>query len=178
MVRRPVEMDGDGVAVGGSGGGREIVVYVLWGVSWTNGGGGKVTYVGGWMKCMVLKEDRGLEEVRRKVREITDNPCADFDANYEGDIVEVTYQQGADVDRGKSWSASGAVRYSVMFTQYKAYVHRDKSWCDEAYTHRGKPWCGSGTPSFRFVVSVGCAPYSIPLDALVNAVVHIGYAVG
>ena len=30
-----VGMDGDGVDVGGSGGGREVVVYVLWGVSWT-----------------------------------------------------------------------------------------------------------------------------------------------
>ena len=26
-------MDGDGVGVGGSGGGREVVVYVLWGAS-------------------------------------------------------------------------------------------------------------------------------------------------
>ncbi|KAJ8441431.1 LOW QUALITY PROTEIN: hypothetical protein Cgig2_023617 [Carnegiea gigantea] len=85
MVRRLVEMDGDGVAAGGSGDGREVVVYVLWGVSWTNDGGGKVTYVGGWTKCIVLKEDMGLEEVK----EITGNPRADFDANYEGDIVEV-----------------------------------------------------------------------------------------
>ncbi|KAJ8434204.1 hypothetical protein Cgig2_004675 [Carnegiea gigantea] len=84
-------MNGDGVAVGGSGGGREVVVYVLWGVSWTNGGGGKVTYVGGWTKCMVLKEDMGLQEVRRKVKEIIGNPRADFDANYEGYIVEVEY---------------------------------------------------------------------------------------
>ncbi|KAJ8428802.1 hypothetical protein Cgig2_012252 [Carnegiea gigantea] len=61
------------------------------GVSWTNGGGGKVTYVGGWMKCMVLKEDIGLKKVRSKVKGITGNPCADFDANYEGDIVEVEY---------------------------------------------------------------------------------------
>ena len=82
-------MDGDGVAVGGNGGGREVVVYVLWGVSWMNGRGGKVTYVGGWTKCMVLKEDMGLEEVRKKVKEITGNPRADFDANYEGYIVEV-----------------------------------------------------------------------------------------
>ena len=34
-------------------------------------GGGKVTYVGGWTKCILLKEDMGLEEVRRKVSEIT-----------------------------------------------------------------------------------------------------------
>ncbi|KAJ8434217.1 hypothetical protein Cgig2_029741 [Carnegiea gigantea] len=123
------EMDGDGVAVGGSGGGREIVVYVLWGVSWTNGGGEKVTYVGGWMKCLVLKEDMGLEEVRREVREITGNPCADFDANYEGDIMEVE-----DLLDGSY--IPDAVRHSAMFTQ------------DEAYVHHGKPWCGSGTPSF------------------------------
>ncbi|KAJ8442637.1 hypothetical protein Cgig2_003681 [Carnegiea gigantea] len=38
-----------------------------------NGGGGKVTYVEGWTKCMVLKEDMELEEVRRKVSEITSN---------------------------------------------------------------------------------------------------------
>jgi len=38
---------------------------------------------------MVLKENMGLEEVRRKVSEITGNPRVDFDANYEGDIVEV-----------------------------------------------------------------------------------------
>lgn len=36
MVQRLVKMDGDGIAVEGSGGGdREVVVYVLWGVSWT-----------------------------------------------------------------------------------------------------------------------------------------------
>jgi len=33
-------------------------------------GGGKVTYVRGWTK---LKEDMGLEEVQRKVSEITGN---------------------------------------------------------------------------------------------------------
>ena len=36
-----------------------------------DGGGGKVMYVRVWTKCMVLKEDMGLEEVRRKVSEIT-----------------------------------------------------------------------------------------------------------
>ena len=36
-----------------------------------DGGGGKVTYVGGWTKCMVLKKDMELEEVLRKVSEIT-----------------------------------------------------------------------------------------------------------
>jgi len=35
--------------------------------------GGKVRYVGGWTKCIVLKENMGLDEVRRKVSEITDN---------------------------------------------------------------------------------------------------------
>lgn len=35
MVQHLVEMDGNGVVVGGSGGSREIVVYVLRGVSWT-----------------------------------------------------------------------------------------------------------------------------------------------
>ncbi|KAJ8421789.1 LOW QUALITY PROTEIN: hypothetical protein Cgig2_020535 [Carnegiea gigantea] len=299
VVRRLVEMDGDGVAVGGSGGGREVVVYVLLG---TNGGAGKVTYVGRWTKYMVLKEGMRLEEVRRKVREITGNPRADFDANIEGDIVEVEdfldgsyvpvaihrcpqfthtfalcsywivscehtpspvcvsitkYSFGCSLLSGNlkclperrlmftvvnhglqpvnpwvtvtlqsyhfdiliildsqlsphphpclacnvqvhwsmyvggwvlsstlpylpnirpmftvlNWLLScehtptpvcvqmikyvftllGAVRYSAMFTQ------------DEAYVHRGKPYC---------------APHSIPLDALVNAAVHIGYAVG
>jgi len=36
-----------------------------------DGGGGKVTYVGGWTKCIVLKEEIGLEDMRRKVSEIT-----------------------------------------------------------------------------------------------------------
>ena len=38
-----------------------------------DGGAKKVAYVGGWTKCIVLKEDMGLEKVRRKVSEITDN---------------------------------------------------------------------------------------------------------
>ncbi|KAJ8425093.1 hypothetical protein Cgig2_007815 [Carnegiea gigantea] len=36
-------------------------------------GGGKVTYIGGWTECIVLKEDMGLEKLRRKVSEITCN---------------------------------------------------------------------------------------------------------
>ncbi|KAJ8447987.1 hypothetical protein Cgig2_028863 [Carnegiea gigantea] len=38
-----------------------------------DGGVGTVTYTGGWTKCIVLKEGMGLEEVRRKVSEITGN---------------------------------------------------------------------------------------------------------
>ncbi|KAJ8452483.1 hypothetical protein Cgig2_000072 [Carnegiea gigantea] len=66
-------MDGDGVVVGGSGGDREVVVYVLLGDELDDGGAGKVTFVGGWTKCIVLTEDMGLEKVGRKVSEITDN---------------------------------------------------------------------------------------------------------
>ncbi|KAJ8432261.1 LOW QUALITY PROTEIN: hypothetical protein Cgig2_013914 [Carnegiea gigantea] len=51
-------MDGDGVAVGGRGGGREVVVYVLWRVSWTNGGGGKVTFVGWFLRSRSLNHIR------------------------------------------------------------------------------------------------------------------------
>jgi len=58
-----VEMDRDGVAVGGCGGGREVVMYVLWGAELHYSRGGKVRYVGGWTKRMVLKEDMGLEDV-------------------------------------------------------------------------------------------------------------------
>ncbi|KAJ8444412.1 hypothetical protein Cgig2_005934 [Carnegiea gigantea] len=36
-----------------------------------DGGARKVTYVGGWMKCIVLQEGVRLEEVRRMVSEIT-----------------------------------------------------------------------------------------------------------
>ncbi|KAJ8441456.1 LOW QUALITY PROTEIN: hypothetical protein Cgig2_023642 [Carnegiea gigantea] len=64
-------MDGDGVVVGGSGGGRELLM--CYGGELDDGGGGKVTYVGGWTKCMVLKEDIVLEEMRRKVSEIIGN---------------------------------------------------------------------------------------------------------
>ncbi|KAJ8441438.1 hypothetical protein Cgig2_023624 [Carnegiea gigantea] len=56
-------MDEDGVAVGGSGGRREL----------DDGETGKVTYVGDWTKCIVLKEGVRLEEVRRMVSEITSN---------------------------------------------------------------------------------------------------------
>jgi len=45
-----VEMDGDGVAVGGCGGSTEVVVYVLWGGELEDGGRGEVRYVGGWTK--------------------------------------------------------------------------------------------------------------------------------
>lgn len=38
-----------------------------------DGGTGKVIYVGGWTKCIVLKEGMGLEEVQRKVSEISGN---------------------------------------------------------------------------------------------------------
>ncbi|KAJ8426836.1 hypothetical protein Cgig2_025241 [Carnegiea gigantea] len=38
-----------------------------------DGGGRKVTHIGGWTKCIVLKEDMGLEDVQRKVSEITGN---------------------------------------------------------------------------------------------------------
>ena len=45
-----VEMDGDGVAVGGCGDGREVVVYVSWGDELDDGVRGEVRYVGGWTK--------------------------------------------------------------------------------------------------------------------------------
>ncbi|KAJ8444421.1 hypothetical protein Cgig2_005943 [Carnegiea gigantea] len=38
-----------------------------------DGGAGKVTYVGGWTKYIVLKEGVGMEEVQRMVSEITGN---------------------------------------------------------------------------------------------------------
>ncbi|KAJ8432834.1 LOW QUALITY PROTEIN: hypothetical protein Cgig2_008548 [Carnegiea gigantea] len=53
------EMNGDNVAMGGNGGGRE-------GGELDDGGGGKVTHVWGWTKCIVLKDDMGLEDVQRK----------------------------------------------------------------------------------------------------------------
>ena len=56
-------MDGDGVAMGGGCGGKEVIVYVLWGSELDDGSSGKLTYVEGGTKCMVLKEDIGLEEV-------------------------------------------------------------------------------------------------------------------
>ena len=64
-------MDGDGGGVGGSGGGREVVVYVLWGGQMEEGGDGKVTYMGGSKKCVVLKEGARIEEVRRVVTELS-----------------------------------------------------------------------------------------------------------
>ncbi|KAJ8421255.1 hypothetical protein Cgig2_027766 [Carnegiea gigantea] len=56
-----VQMDGDGAVMRGCGGELD------------NGGPGKITYAGGSMKCIMLKEGLEIEEVRRVVTEITGN---------------------------------------------------------------------------------------------------------
>jgi len=66
MVLRLVGMHGDGVNVGGSGGGRELVVYVLWGVELDDGGGGKVTYGGGGRRVWCLKRIWGWKRCEEK----------------------------------------------------------------------------------------------------------------
>ncbi|KAJ8420592.1 hypothetical protein Cgig2_032290 [Carnegiea gigantea] len=51
--------------------GMEIVVYVLWGGTLAESGDGKVTYEDGSRKCMVVKEEMGVEELIKMVREMT-----------------------------------------------------------------------------------------------------------
>ncbi|KAJ8430488.1 hypothetical protein Cgig2_004681 [Carnegiea gigantea] len=63
----------DGVAGGGSGDGRKVVVYVSLGGRVGRWWSWKVMYMGGWTNCIMLKEVIGLKEVRRKVSEITGN---------------------------------------------------------------------------------------------------------
>ena len=46
---------------------------MCYGCALDNGGARKVMYVGGWTKCIVLKEGLGSEEGRRKVSEIIGN---------------------------------------------------------------------------------------------------------
>ncbi|KAJ8444749.1 hypothetical protein Cgig2_033757 [Carnegiea gigantea] len=58
-------MDGDGAGGGNGGVGRELVVYVLWGGELEENGDGKLTYVGGSTKCILLKEGMAMEEVLR-----------------------------------------------------------------------------------------------------------------
>ena len=47
MLRRLVQIDEDSVAVGGSGGERDLVMYVLPGGKLEDDGARKVTYAGG-----------------------------------------------------------------------------------------------------------------------------------
>jgi len=64
-------MDVDGAVVGNDGLERELAVFVLCGRELEECGDRKVTYVGGSRKCIVVKEETGVEEVRRMVMEIT-----------------------------------------------------------------------------------------------------------
>ena len=67
LLRCVVRMEGDGAGGGNGGVGRELVVYVLWVGELEEDGDGKLTYVGGSTKCILLKEEMAMEEVLRLV---------------------------------------------------------------------------------------------------------------
>ena len=48
-----------------------------------DGGDGKVTYVGGLRKCIMLKEGTGIKEVRKMVTEITSNDLSEHKLWFE-----------------------------------------------------------------------------------------------
>jgi len=66
VVQHLVEMDGDGVVVGGSGGDREVVGYVLLGDELDNGGAEKVTFVGGLDEVYHAERGYGVGEGAKK----------------------------------------------------------------------------------------------------------------
>ncbi|KAJ8444750.1 hypothetical protein Cgig2_033758 [Carnegiea gigantea] len=62
LLRRVVQMDGDGAGGGNGGVGRELVVYVLCVGDLEEDGDGKLIYMGGSTKCILLKEGMAMEE--------------------------------------------------------------------------------------------------------------------
>ncbi|KAJ8449263.1 hypothetical protein Cgig2_002395 [Carnegiea gigantea] len=72
-----VRMDGDGAGEGNGGVGKELVVYVLWVGKLEEDGDGKLTYVGGSTKCILLKEGMAMEEVLRQVTGIRGSDLRD-----------------------------------------------------------------------------------------------------
>ena len=67
LLQHVVRMDGDGASGGNDSVGRELVVYVLWGGELEEDGDGKLSYVGGLTKFILLKEGMVMEEVLRPV---------------------------------------------------------------------------------------------------------------
>ncbi|KAJ8428044.1 hypothetical protein Cgig2_007621 [Carnegiea gigantea] len=79
-----------------------------------DGGGGKVTYVGGWTKSIMLKEDMGLEDVQRKAhREKATQTCDDVvvrgRSGRGGDDMAEEGRKGAGVKRAAVSGSGGCI---------------------------------------------------------------------
>ena len=68
------------------------------------GGDGKVTYLGGSRKCIVLKEGAGIEEVGRMVTEISEN-----------ELCEQKMWFSLKYDRGLAMALEGDVDVRMFF---------------------------------------------------------------
>ncbi|KAJ8435441.1 LOW QUALITY PROTEIN: hypothetical protein Cgig2_012562 [Carnegiea gigantea] len=126
-------MDGDGVAVGGSGGSREL--FTSYEGELDDGGGRKVTYIGGWMKCIVLKEDMGLEEMRRKMSEITIN-----DLTVQKLWYSLKYDRGMIMD----FEGNGDMRMFLKGNDEHGYLYIGKSDGPKRRTQNGTRTCNDG----------------------------------
>ncbi|KAJ8437291.1 hypothetical protein Cgig2_006395 [Carnegiea gigantea] len=78
----------------------------------------KVTYVGGWIKCIVLKEGIGMEEVRRMVSEITGNDLTVQKLRYS-----LKYNQGMVMEL----EGNGDVRMFVKGNDKYGYLYMGHS---------------------------------------------------
>ncbi|KAJ8445203.1 LOW QUALITY PROTEIN: hypothetical protein Cgig2_024409 [Carnegiea gigantea] len=108
-------MNGDSVAVRGSGGGREVVVYVLWWGELDDDGAGKVTY--GLYEVYRVERGYGLEEVLRKMCEIIGN-----------DLTVRKLWHSLKYDRGMvmELEGDGDVRMFLKGNDEHGYLYRAK----------------------------------------------------
>ncbi|KAJ8428094.1 LOW QUALITY PROTEIN: hypothetical protein Cgig2_013306 [Carnegiea gigantea] len=105
-----------------------------------DGGGGKVMYVKGWMKCMLLKKDMGLEEVRRKVSEITG-----IDLTVQKLWYSLKYDRGMVMDL----EGDGDVRMFIKGNDEHGYLYMGESNGLKRHTVKAMRTCEEGVVHVR-----------------------------